>query len=791
MTTRQISDDSDNVVGPVSNENFEFWLRMATDNKINTDNSWNFALIDYFHDFSILREGDGVNFQRASTTLDGCMKIYSQRVDSAVKDTGTLLSTLNIHSTKRSKSKSTDINNNDTSNSNTNNDGEADEEEAEEAEENDGQQDDRDDDTEAGNKRRGKIRKQLELKSNLSSSFNSIKMKDLSKPVKIDPVFKNALTIFDEGGAKGLLNNILRISNEGKVIFDVTNDDDYNNKINSYDDDADADDDDTNGVITTADENENDHVLKKPDSAPLPLNDSESDKLLIQNLKKFVSFDLISTNLNTCPSLPKLENVSNGSGDAAALLEELDGINVSEIELDLMQTLSKENVDDDGDNIMNDYDNNYVDFGYEPEFDNNSNKNNSFNNEDAVSNISKRTQFSIIADNENDSDLLPNLFDETTNFEPNPTPQADNIFMSKLTALDIERLNMFNKIGSRSNLYWKILRFKKSVNYERNLNIQLLNNGSDEQTNHNKKQIKKRNTPKQSFSIDFMSDFDEENEEEKVFETTDYLSKILLGEKDRKSGRNLMINDTPFTVKNLAFLSLKPTQLSNTIILSRRKPNHKHREEYNNIPANEEYFAETYKTNTRDNSILSELDDRKSSINEYNNDFDDFAANGAEGFDMPLSPFGSPFQSQPLSQQHNRPDTLAYAKRSKKVDIKLLKQNLWSSIEEISTHKKKRTASHFDEVENNDDYNETNEDKNSNNADKSSSNTSVSDVDDEGEIDTMKFTKVVEIMSSKYTNNVKKDLSTSFCFICLLHLANEQGLMLETRDNYEDIVIHK
>ncbi len=67
---------------------------MATDNKINATNSWNFALIDYFHDLSLLREGDGVNFQKASCTLDGCVKIYTSRVDSVASETGKLLSGL-------------------------------------------------------------------------------------------------------------------------------------------------------------------------------------------------------------------------------------------------------------------------------------------------------------------------------------------------------------------------------------------------------------------------------------------------------------------------------------------------------------------------------------------------------------------------------------------------------------------------------------------------------------------------------------------------------------------------
>lgn len=67
---------------------------MATDNKINANNSWNFALIDYFHDMSLLKEGDSVNFQKASCTLDGCVKIYTSRVDSVATETGKLLSGL-------------------------------------------------------------------------------------------------------------------------------------------------------------------------------------------------------------------------------------------------------------------------------------------------------------------------------------------------------------------------------------------------------------------------------------------------------------------------------------------------------------------------------------------------------------------------------------------------------------------------------------------------------------------------------------------------------------------------
>ena len=54
---------------------------------------------------SLLKEGDGVNFQKASCTLDGCVKIYTSRVDSVATETGKLLSGL---ADSRNKNKATD-----------------------------------------------------------------------------------------------------------------------------------------------------------------------------------------------------------------------------------------------------------------------------------------------------------------------------------------------------------------------------------------------------------------------------------------------------------------------------------------------------------------------------------------------------------------------------------------------------------------------------------------------------------------------------------------------------------
>jgi condensin complex subunit 2 len=43
---------------------------------------------------TFLKDGDSINFQKASCTLDGCVKIYTSRVDSVASETGKLLSGL-------------------------------------------------------------------------------------------------------------------------------------------------------------------------------------------------------------------------------------------------------------------------------------------------------------------------------------------------------------------------------------------------------------------------------------------------------------------------------------------------------------------------------------------------------------------------------------------------------------------------------------------------------------------------------------------------------------------------
>jgi condensin complex subunit 2 len=56
---------------------------------------------------------------------------------------------------------------------------------------------------------------------------------------------------------------------------------------------------------------------------------------------------------------------------------------------------------------------------------------------------------------------------------------------------------------------------------------------------------------------------------------------------------------------------------------------------------------------------------------------------------------------------------------------------------------------------------------------------------------TLKFTDVVNGLQKVYPKPLMDDISTSFCFICVLHLANEKGLVIEKTPDMTELMIRK
>ncbi|GAA6015229.1 hypothetical protein JCM10207_003652 [Rhodosporidiobolus poonsookiae] len=173
----------------VESQRYEEWMKIATDNKITSNNTWNLALIDYFHDMSLLRNGDdnSINFQKASCTLDGCVKIWTSRVDSVATETGKLLSGLGEGA-----------------------DAGGDEE----------MDEDEDGDDEEREQKRAKKRA-ARAATTLADSFSKLRVKSFDLEFTVDPLFKKTSADFDEGGAAGLLMNHLAVDGGMRVVFDA------------------------------------------------------------------------------------------------------------------------------------------------------------------------------------------------------------------------------------------------------------------------------------------------------------------------------------------------------------------------------------------------------------------------------------------------------------------------------------------------------------------------------------------------------------------------------------------
>lgn len=142
---------------------------------------------------SLLRNNtdNSINFQRASCTLDGCVKIWTSRVDSVGTETGKLLSNL--------------VNENMAA----------------------GQQDDAASDNPDGQDAQPKKKKKSHRPdSTLAKDANQLRSKKLDLEFRVDPLFKKTCADFDEGGAHGLLMNHLGlgVGADGglRIVFDAS-----------------------------------------------------------------------------------------------------------------------------------------------------------------------------------------------------------------------------------------------------------------------------------------------------------------------------------------------------------------------------------------------------------------------------------------------------------------------------------------------------------------------------------------------------------------------------------------
>jgi condensin complex subunit 2 len=113
---------------------------------------------------------------------------------------------------------------------------------------------------------------------------------------------------------------------------------------------------------------------------------------------------------------------------------------------------------------------------------------------------------------------------------------------------------------------------------------------------------------------------------------------------------------------------------------------------------------------------------------------------------QPESDWKSQLVSQPKT---TKAQFLNYARVAKKVDVKLLKENLWKNLTVLSSGKQKVEKP-------------------------------------------IEFKNVMTSLDEEYPEKKRKDISVAFCFICLLHLANENELeIVPTAEGNSDMPLEE
>ncbi|KAF8159810.1 condensin complex subunit 2/barren [Crassisporium funariophilum] len=682
-----------NVSMDVMSSNFEEWMKMATDNKINAANSWNFALIDYFHDMSLLRNNDdnSINFQRASCTLDGCVKIWTSRVDSVGTETGKLLS--NLESDGR--------NNED--------------EEGENSDNPDA------DPTQAKKKKanRGPA-------ATLAKDPMQLKNKKPDLEFAVDPLFKKTCADFDEGGASGLLMNHLSLGLGSvgcmRVIFDAS---------------------DSMGKV---DEEE-------------VINEPEDDVDLSFLRKEFL------------PDLTVLED--------KAISHSLSGFAFAKNSFSFDDTTffqddpqNRDDDDDDGNSAAGDNP------GFQMDFEDASGApvQDFFVGADAVGDdyggdMGGGDNYGGGGDNHSNGSVGPTGDGEDVGrpgpfvpFDPRRLPNERDLVLAMndadgeggaLTYFDQNFLK--NWAGPE---HWKV---RKPI---RRTEVEAANTAN---------KATKTRQKKEPVKIDFLTPSDKDLKE---------LSKELFAPVTKGAGINLpgtgtgatskrgaskkkkekrddhtLPDDMHFSSRQLVTLFLKPK-----FFLKMRGKRVKMNENGDG-EVDENFWAQAAAEQGANREHDQDGDENGVSVpfntqffheDDFGPGFDDDDGEGG-GMGMPDEDTGEQDLLAATQGQTRRvrPEFVNYAKRAKRVDVRRLKENIWKGLDIVVEKKKDKEDESMDVDE-------------------------TDDIAPTDPTDARKFSQVISGLQRSYPKDKMEEISTSFCFICLLHLANEQGLKLES-----------
>lgn len=633
----------------------------------------------------------------------------------------------------------------------------------------------------------------------MATSFAAIQLKKFELEFSVDPLFKKASADFDEGGAKGLLLNHLAIDSQGRIVFD------------SSDDAGDASAEgqgrkrknDTNGDDEDVEEEE------AVDQTAIPAEEEEDVEIDVAALgsKFFPNLDILDEQ-DVCPSLKNFDlGDPSGSLDIPFLKAPEDWRQEKEKSEEPEHALGDKSgffLDDDNPIGFGDDDDGLLgnfDVGVEVGF----GEGGEAWARDAA--IETRLRVHSIEDDDNGigggddedgADEVAGAFD----------PETGEYVVSldrggKMHGGHDDILSYFDEALQKNWAgpeHWRIRKIKD--------------------INKPAAPVKPRKE-KELFEIDFLSPLST-NLAESIYTTASSNSVISLPKKDWKSKtRNLLPDDKHFNSKQLLRLFLKPRARMG----SRRSANNnklgsltkKSEDEIPEGEMDEAYWARKEEPAIADDEVLPHGDydanffqddgmpmaggmDDDDDI-EFTDARDHFspgaeerAANsGMNGIDNTIAHIKDgaegAFGTQLVTQSRRlRPEYVQYARVAKKVDVRRLKEELWRGMGIDALDSVSIPHPSFSSVTTT---------KFANHATKqlppktpSRLPTPAPEVK-KSEDGSLKFTSVMQNLQSVYPKQAMNDISTSYCFICLLHLANEKGLVIEKQEGLMELDIRK
>ncbi|OXB38178.1 condensin complex subunit 2 [Cryptococcus neoformans] len=704
----------------VKENKYEEWMKLATDNKITANNTWSFALIDYFADLTLLRNGpddQSINFQKASCTLDGCVKIWTSRVDSVATETGKLLSGLAGGSAETG--------------------------------DNDGLEGEED---EVGEPKT--TRKTVRSEATLAKSFAQLQIKKFDLEFTVDPLFKKTSADFDEGGAMGLLMNHLSVDNKLREVFDA----------------GDA----------VADEQDLDEEEEEGDGGMI------DEVVQLDKLRNYIPITKFLTEHSINPSLASFHFTSDSSSgndnDSATILGLKDSFPVDEYNpYDVpMATQDDYNPMDpafnrghgEGHDFFggDDYDAGpaYGDGGFD---------------EDGTSMMGD-PEDDLVAPFHNSANsnggslaLLGPGSSHLGPFDPRRQGQGHEIVLTLGEGDDTGSGGMFEYFDKGFGKSWA------GAEHWRLRKVSRKDTATAGTITSTSSKTKADKTP---FAIDFHTPLatslststkalftPASNKSSITLPSTSALTKTKNGKsmsgQRRLREERLLPDDMHFSSHQLLRLFLKP-QFS-----LKMRPGGKNMGAMGGMigadgEIDENFWAAAAKEREGGECVGDEFGSAPAPFeSQFFQDDDDYGDMDNDVDFGPIQP-NVPVLSGPGEEEDDlwagtqmelkkvRPENVNFAKKAKRVDVKRLKDDIWTGLKDLVPHADKTGDTDTDDE-----------------------NPTPSTPPEPSDFEPVKtFSSIIQSLRSTYPPQKMSEISTSFCFICLLHLANEEGLRIES-----------